>query len=84
MEVPSYFDGARLRELRLRRGLRVKELAQAAGITPRHVWRLEAGKWPRVAAVTLARLALALDTTLDYLMGLSDQPEATRSRIKKP
>ena len=72
-EAP-FFDGARLRELRLRRGLRVEELAQAAGITPRHVWRLEAGKRPRVAAVTVARLAQALDTSVDYLMHLSDQP----------
>ena len=69
------FDGARMRALRRRRGLSAEELARLAGITPRHVWRLEAGGRPRVAAVTLARIALALDTTLDYLMGLTDDPE---------
>ena len=44
------------------------------GETARHIWRLEAGTRPRVAAVTLARIALALDTSVDYLLGLTDNP----------
>ena len=69
------FNGKRMRALRKQRGLSAEAVARRANLSTRHIWRLEAGKRPRVAAVTLARIALALDTTLDYLMGLSDEPE---------
>ena len=68
------FDGQRLRVLRQRRGMSVEDLAAASGITPRHIWRLEAGGRSDVRAATLARLALALDTSVDYLLGLTDGP----------
>jgi hypothetical protein len=35
---------------------------------------LEAGKRPNVAAVTLARIAVAIDVDINYLLGLSDSP----------
>ncbi|MBC7249306.1 MAG: helix-turn-helix transcriptional regulator [Anaerolineae bacterium] len=71
---PIHFDGHRLRALRQQRGLRVEDVAAISGITARHIWRLEAGNRSRVAAVTLARIALALDTSVDYLLGLTDDP----------
>ncbi|MBN1657727.1 MAG: helix-turn-helix transcriptional regulator [Anaerolineae bacterium] len=71
------FDGARLRAMRKERGLSVHEVEQAAGVTARHVWRLEAGKRPNVAAVTLARIAVAIDVDVNYLLGLSDSPQAS-------
>ena len=82
--VQPYFDGIRLRALRKRRGLSVEELAQRAGLTRRHIWRLEAGKRPRVAAVTLARIALALDTSVDYLVHLSDQADVPHGEEVTP
>jgi len=72
--VSTRFDGQRLRVLRQRRGMSVEDLAVASGITPRHIWRLEAGGRSDVRAETLARLALALDTSADYLLGLTDDP----------
>ena len=72
--IVPIFDGKRLRELRVKNGLRAEDLAAAADVTPRHVWRLETGKRPNVAGVTLGRLALALDTSIDYLMCLTDDP----------
>ncbi|RLC58079.1 MAG: hypothetical protein DRI80_14235 [Chloroflexota bacterium] len=66
------FNGQRLRAIRKRRGLSAEKLARKANVTVRHVWRLEAGKRPNVAAVTLMRIALALDTTLEYLLGVID------------
>ena len=70
------FDGARLRAVRKRSGLSVHDVEQRAKVTARHIWRLEAGKRPNVAAVTLARIALAVDVDIDYLLGLTDVPRS--------
>jgi transcriptional regulator with XRE-family HTH domain len=67
-------DGARLRRLRRERGLSAHKLAERANLCVRQIWRLEAGHRPNVRAVTVARIALALTTTMDYLMGLSQDP----------
>ena len=69
------FDGSRLRAMRRRRRVRAETLARRARVSARHIWRLEVGKRPKVAAVTLARIALALRVDLYYLLGLSDEPE---------
>ena len=78
------FDGQRLRQLRKSRGLPAHRLAEQANLSTRHLWRLEAGTRPRVAAVTLARIASALDTSVDYLMGLSDQANVHHRKIATP
>jgi len=70
------FDGARLRAVRKRSGLSVHDVEQRAKVTARHIWRLEANKRPNVAAVTLARIALAVDVDIDYLLGLTDVPRS--------
>jgi hypothetical protein len=44
-------------------------------VTARHIWRLGAGKRPNVAAVTLARITLAIDVDINHLLGLSDSPQ---------
>ena len=69
------FDGARLRAMRKERGLSVHLVLEMAGVTARHIWRLEAGKRPNVAAVTLARIAVAIDVDVNYLLGLSESPQ---------
>ena len=68
------FDGARLGAIRKERGLSVHQVQEIAGVTAGHVWRLEAGKRPNVAAVTLARISVAIDVDINYLLGLSDSP----------
>lgn len=68
------FDGARLRAVRKQRGLSTEEVGRLADLTPRHIWRLEAGKRPKVAAITLARIALAVGVDINYLLGLTDSP----------
>ena len=67
-------DGERLRQLRCERGLSARKLAEQADLCVRQIWRMEAGHRPNVRAVTVARIALALGTSLDYLMGLADEP----------
>jgi transcriptional regulator with XRE-family HTH domain len=77
------FDGARLRAVRKQRGLSVHEVGQMARVTARHIWRLEANKRPHVAAVTLARIALALGVGMEYLVGLSDSPQPGRKEPRR-
>ena len=69
------FDGARLRAVRKERGLSTYDVERVAKVTARHIWRLEARKRPNVAAVTLARIALAVDVDINYLLGLTDVPQ---------
>jgi DNA-binding transcriptional regulator YiaG len=69
------FDGARLRAVRKERGLSAHDVGRIAKVTARHIWRLEAGKRPNVAAVTLARIAHAWEVDMEYLVGLSDSPQ---------
>ena len=71
-----FFQGQRLRRLRRERGMSVHLLARQAGLCPRQIWRLEAGDRPNVRATTVARIALALGTSVDYLLGLTDRPAA--------
>jgi transcriptional regulator with XRE-family HTH domain len=69
------FDGARLQAVRKRRGLSVSDVGQISGVSPRHIWRLEANQRPNVSAVTLACIVQALDVDMEYLVGLSDSPQ---------
>jgi DNA-binding Xre family transcriptional regulator len=75
-------DRRRLRAARKMRKMGVPALSQRAGLTARHIWRLEAGQRPNVRAVTLARLALALRVDLYYLLGLSDEPEPWKNKVR--
>lgn len=76
------FRGERLREMRHQRRLSADRLAKAAGLTTHHIFRLERGERPHVWGITVAKLALVLETTTDFLMGLTDTstPYKTRRR----
>ena len=66
--------GARVRVMRELRGLSQGQLAYKAGTTPPQISRLENDERPKAWAATLARIAEALGTSLDYLVGLTDDP----------
>jgi transcriptional regulator with XRE-family HTH domain len=70
--VTPVFDGERLRALRKRRGLSAEKIARRADVSLRHLHRLEAGQRPNTAALTLTRVALALGTTVEYLLGITE------------
>ena len=72
--------GARLKQLRERRGWSQQELAEHAGIPYMTVWRIEAGKhqYPRMDIAK--KLALALRVSLDLLCGLYDEDEKDSER----
>lgn len=70
--------GRRLKAARGRTGLSQLELASRAGVDPGTVSGIELGQIERPLARTLARLADALEITVDYLEGY--EPQAGESR----
>ena len=75
-------DGKRLRAMRHKQGLSILTLAQQSGLSVSNIRRLEANRRPNVRAVTLARLTLALRVDLYYLLGLSDEPEPWKNKVR--
>ncbi len=75
--------GERLLILRRRRGLTQKELAHAAELNTNTVARLEQGNLHDLGGQSVAKLAQALQTSTDFLLGLSDHPEKGPARAYK-
>ena len=67
-------DGTRIRALRKQQGRSAEKLARIADVCTRHIWRLENGARPNASAIVIARVALALGTNVEYLLGLTDDP----------
>jgi transcriptional regulator with XRE-family HTH domain len=67
-----YLYPERLKALRRKRRMQARDTARRAGISAAHLHRLERGERPNVSAVTLARVAMALGTSVEYLLGLTD------------
>jgi transcriptional regulator with XRE-family HTH domain len=65
----------RLRQARKAIGLTQKELEETSGIPQNTISRIELGKNPEISTRTLAALALALNISADYLLGLKDEPD---------
>lgn len=63
----------RLRELRGKMGLSQEALARQIDIGNLQIWRYENGD-NEPSSEILSRLAKALDTSADYLLGLTDDP----------
>jgi transcriptional regulator with XRE-family HTH domain len=64
---------AQIRELRKKRGLRQEDLASLVGVSKDTVTRWESGK-REPGAEALKKLAVALETSIAYLMGETDNP----------
>jgi len=67
-------QGQRLKSVREWRGLSQEDLASRIHVGTQQIWRWENGKTTPNADY-IARLARALDTTADYLLGLTDDPQ---------
>ena len=75
--------GARLRELRLARGMTQAQLAEKSQVTPTYVGRLESGgAAPGIDLVD--RLATALGTSVADLMPASDPPDKLEILRRRP
>jgi transcriptional regulator with XRE-family HTH domain len=67
-------QGHRLRHIREQRGLSQRKLGRLIGKDGQYLWKLESGMRSCVTSTTLARLAVALGTSSDFLLGLDDRP----------
>ena len=63
--------GELIGDLRRNKGWSQKELAKRADVTESTLSRIESGITKQVDATALGKIALALDTSTDYLLGLS-------------
>ena len=66
--------GERLRKLRRQRKLTQGQLSTYSQVSQPTISQLESGQIQDITGEMLARLAQALDTTTDYLLGLTDDP----------
>ena len=61
--------GARLKELRLKRGESLQQLADAVGVSKAHIWDLETGKSANPTMELLTKLAEHFETSVSALVG---------------
>lgn len=74
----------RLQQARKAKEMSTRALDAAAGLTPGHVWQIEAGRKPRIEAETAARLAEVLGVTIDWLIrGVGDGPQSVPPPSKR-
>ena len=67
-------SGRRLRDLRERKGLKQREMAEVMGLTLRHYQRFEYGE-VNIPATTLNFFADFFGVTTDYLLGREEHHE---------
>lgn len=70
--------GPSLREVRMDRGLSVRQAAKAAGISRSYLQRLETGTRERMGAPSYTRLRTALKSTDDKLLAPPEDPPEKR------
>jgi transcriptional regulator with XRE-family HTH domain len=71
--------GSRLKELRVKSGLSLNELAARSGVSRAMIGRIERAESSATAAL-LGKLCAALDITLSAVVGLSDRPPERLTR----
>lgn len=73
---PTAFRGDRLKWMREAKGMTQEQISELAGLAMSQISRYENGK-SDPDAMQIKKLAMALDATADFLLGLSDDPEST-------
>lgn len=71
--------GAKLNELRLKKGESLQDTADAVGVTKTHIWELEKGKSKNPTAELLRKLADHFKVTVDYLIDPSQEELSTEA-----
>jgi len=69
--------GARIKELRKKRGLTLDQLADLAECSKSYIWELENKSPPRPSADKLSKIADKLGVTITYLIGEQAEEDAT-------
>ncbi len=65
--------GVRIKQLRNNKGLTQKQLADMVSVSPQVISNWERAYTPGITQDDLSRLAAALDTTADYLTGITNE-----------
>ena len=71
--------GARMKQLRVKAGLSLNELAARSGVSRAMIGRIERAESSATAAL-LGKLCAALDVTLSSIIGLADRPPERLTR----
>ena len=66
--------GARIRDLRIRKGQSLQEVAGAVGVSKTHIWEMEKGRSKNPSVDLLAKLADHFKVTITSLVG--EDPES--------
>ena len=74
--------GARVRELRHRRGMTRKQLALESGVSERHLAQLESGEG-NISVLLLRRVATVVNSSLPELFGNNSQESAGKDSIMR-
>lgn len=64
--------GAKLAELRLRKGESLQDVANVVGVSKTHIWQLEKGNSDNPSLELLKKLAEHFDVPLSYLAGVGE------------
>ena len=67
--------GERIAKRRREMNITLKELGKAIGVECSAVSKYEKGRVPNIPPKRIEAIAHALDTTADYLLGLTDNPD---------
>jgi transcriptional regulator with XRE-family HTH domain len=65
--------GDRLKQLRVQKGYTHQQLAEQLGLGTKQIWRYESGENDPTGDI-LRRIAQAFKVSVDYLLGLTDEP----------
>lgn len=73
--------GERIREQRQKKGLTLEGLAKGIGSSKSYMWELENKDVARPSAEKLHQIAVRLDTTTEYLIGIEEVSETDAADV---
>jgi len=71
--------GSKLKELRLKKGKSLQDVADSVKASKPHIWELERGTTKNPSLELLKNLAKYFNVTLDYLTGESEENDAVQA-----
>jgi transcriptional regulator with XRE-family HTH domain len=72
--------GERIGVLRRRQGMTQRELGEESGVHPNTIARLERGRLRDLPGSVVARVARALGTSTDFLLGMTERDDMSEKK----
>lgn len=73
--------GVKVKELRMKRGLSLQQVADGVGSSKAHVWEIETGKNKNPSIDSLNKLAVFFDVSVSYLIGEDPNSESEEPEL---